>query len=31
VRGMDKRVLRRGHTLDALLRFFDRKSLRVLS
>ena len=31
VRGMDRRVLRRGHTLDALLRFFDRKSLRVLS
>jgi len=31
VRGMDKRVLRRGHSLDALLRFFDRKSLRVLS
>ena len=31
VRGMDSRVLRRGHTLDALLRFFDRKSLRVLS
>ena len=31
VRGMDRRVLRHGHTLDALLRFFDRKSLRVLS
>ena len=31
VRGMDKRVLRRGHSLGALLRFFDRKSLRVLS
>ena len=31
VRGMDRRVLRRGHTLHALLRFFDRKSLRALS
>ena len=31
VRGMDGRILRRGHTLAVLLRFFDRKSLRVLS
>ena len=31
VRGMDRRVLRRGHTLDTLLQFFDRKSLHVLS
>lgn len=31
MRGMDGRILRRGHTLAVLLRFFDRKSLRVLS
>ena len=30
LRGMDGRILRRGHDLDALLKFFDRKNLRLI-
>lgn len=30
LRAMDGRVLRRGHDLPALMRFFDRKSLRLV-
>lgn len=30
LKGMDGRVLRRGHDLKALLRFFERKSLRLI-
>ena len=30
LRGMDARVLRRGHDLTALLRFFDRKNLQLI-
>jgi hypothetical protein len=28
--GMDGRALRRGHDLEAVLRFFDRKTLRLI-
>ena len=28
--GMDGRVLRRGHDLEAVLRFFERKNMRLL-
>ena len=31
LRGMDARVLRRGHDLAALLRFFDKKTCILLS
>lgn len=30
LKGMDGRILRRGHDLEALLRFFDRKNLRLI-
>jgi hypothetical protein len=30
LRGMDGRVLRRGHDLPALLRFFERKNLTIV-
>ncbi|MCH1541888.1 MAG: DUF2794 domain-containing protein [Alphaproteobacteria bacterium] len=30
LRAMDGRVLRRGHDLPALMRFFDRKSLKLV-
>ena len=30
LRGMDTRVLRRGHDLNALLRFFERKNFKLI-
>lgn len=31
LRAMDGRILRRGHDLQALLRFFERKNIRAIS